>query len=55
MIPLTLASGTIQELHLCKDANQLECMLVALACPVIRVKRHRSGSIFYKGGCINFL
>lgn len=30
-------------------------MLVALACPVIRVKRHRSGSIFYKGGCINFL
>ena len=55
MIPLTLASGTIQQLHSCKNANQLECMLVALACPVIRVKRHRSGSIFYKGGCINFL
>ena len=55
MIPLTLASGSIRELYSCKDANQLECILVALACPVIRVKHHRSGSIFYKGGCINFL
>ena len=30
-------------------------MLLALACPSIRVKRHLSGSLFYEGGCINFL
>ena len=30
-------------------------MLLALACPLIRLKQRLSGSLFYEDGCINFL
>ena len=30
-------------------------MFLALACPLILVKRHLSGYIFYEGGCVNFI
>ena len=30
-------------------------MLLALSCPLIRVKRHLIGSLLYEDGCINFL
>ena len=30
-------------------------MLLGIACPLIQLKQHISGSLFYEGGCINFL
>ena len=45
----------VQLVRDCMDATTLELMLVALARPVIPVKRHRSGTIFYDGYCLNFL
>ena len=30
-------------------------MLLVISCPLIRVKQHLSGSLFYDSGCINFL
>ena len=38
------------------DATVLECMLVSLACPVMRVARHiGSGSTVYQSHCVNFV
>ena len=55
MIPLTLASGVVEELQDIADASPLECMLVALACPVMRIVRHVGGSIRYQNHCANFI
>ena len=55
MTPLTLSSGEVPELADIADATPLECMLVALACPIMRVVRHRSGSLLYQNHCVNFL
>ena len=55
MIPLTLASGSIEELQECIDASPLERMLCARACTVMRVVRHQSGNLIYQGHSINFV
>jgi len=55
MIPLTFSSGIVAYLQDVVDATPLECMLVALACPVMRVVRHTSGVAIYDSHCINFL
>ena len=43
MIPLTLVSGSIEELQECMDASTLERMLGARACTIMHVIRHQSG------------
>ena len=55
MIPLTLASGVVEQLRDIADASPLECMLVALACPVMRIVRHVGGSVRYQSHCANFI
>ena len=47
MHPVTLISGEIEELQPYYDTTTLECMLVALACPIMRVVRHQSGNVIY--------
>ena len=42
MIPLTLSSGTVQELINFTDATPLEFMLVAISCPIMRIVCHTS-------------
>ena len=55
MIPLTLVSGSIEELQECIDAPPLDRMLFARACTVMHVVRHQSGNLIYQGHAINFL
>jgi len=55
MIPLTLVSGTVEALRNITNATRLECMLVALACPVMRVVRHHSGGVRFQGHTANSL
>jgi len=55
MIPLTLVSRTVEALWDIADATPLECMLVALACPVMRVVCHHSRGLCFQGHTANFL
>jgi len=55
MHPVTLMSGEIEVLRPFYDTTTLECMLVALACPIMRVVRHQNGNVIYHSYSINFL
>ena len=55
MIPLTLVSGSTEELQEYIDASPLEHMLFARACTVMRVVRHRNGNLIYQCRDINLL
>ena len=55
IIPLTLVSGSTEELQECMYASHLESMLFARACNVMRVVRHINGNFIYQGRVINFL
>jgi len=55
MHPVTLMSGKIEVLKPFYDITTLECMLVALACPIMRVVRHQNGNVIYHSHSINFL
>ena len=55
MIPLTLDSGRVVELQDIMDAIPLDCMFVARACLVMRIKGHQSSTNNNKDHAVNFL
>ena len=55
MIPLTLSSGTVQELINFTDATPLEFMLVAISCLIMSIVSHTSGATIYSSHVVNFL
>ena len=55
MILLTLSYGTVQELINFTDATQLEFMLVAISCLIMRIVRHTSGATIYSSHVVDVL
>ena len=55
MIPLTLSSGTVQEMIDFTDAPPLEFMLVAISCLIMRIVCHTSGATIYSSHAVNVL
>ena len=55
MIPLTLVSGSIEELQEYMNVSRLDSMFCDRACKVMRVLCHRRGNLIYQGHTINFL
>ena len=55
MIPLTLSSVTVQELINFTDATQVEFMLVAISCPIMRIVCYTSGATIYSSHAVKFL
>ena len=55
MVPWTPSSGTVQETINYTDATPLECMIIDIACTIILIFFHTSGSTICSIHAINFL
>ena len=55
MIPLTLSSGTVQELINFTDATSLAFMMIAISCLIMRIFYRTIGATIYSSHVVNFL